>query len=88
LRTSLPARDLCRDVLGLHADALCFEDRSLSVKITIEEINTTAENLKSSIWEYFRVNKIDHKGVRNCMNELLDCLEECPEWCDKVENPK
>ena len=52
---------------------------------SIEEIKLLAEELKAEIWEYFHANKINHKGVRSCMNELLDCLDECPEYCDKVE---
>lgn len=52
-------------------------------KCSIEEIKGLAEDLKAEIWSYLEDNKLVHKGLKEYMNDVLDCLDECPDYCDK-----
>ncbi len=47
---------------------------------TIEDIKNEAEELKESLWHYMDVNKKNHKGVKDSMNELLDLIDEIDEF--------
>lgn len=43
---------------------------------TTQELFDQAETLKEDLWEHMRVNKNEHKGIKESMNELLDLIEE------------
>lgn len=42
----------------------------------IQSLMNDAETLKENIWAFLEKHKIDFKGIRGTMNELLDLIEE------------
>ena len=40
------------------------------------EIKLHAETLKELIWEFMRRFKVEHKGLKESMNETLDLIDE------------
>jgi len=48
----------------------------MSKKEEICALMNDAETLKENIWVFLEKHKIDFKGVRQTMNELLDLIQE------------
>lgn len=47
--------------------------------MTKEELQSNAENLKSGLWGFMDYHSIEHKGLKEAMNELLDLIDELEE---------